>query len=207
MPTSSEPVPCEESVVWIVLVNFNSSQYLKLCVETLSRLTHTRYSVVVVDNRSTDHSVSELRELAARHRLTLICSPENAGFAAGANLGIHHAYLHGASYVWVLHPDTLVAPDALTVLLEQAKLEKGDFLLGSRVYALPGEIKSFQTQEENFAKGEIEFGTISSIGGWISSEANSVGFYGKGEADAEQNEGTRECDFLPGCSLFFSAVS
>jgi GT2 family glycosyltransferase len=50
--------------------------------------------------------------------LTVIRTGENLGFAGGMNVGIRYACERGADFVWLLNNDTVVAPDALTRLVD-----------------------------------------------------------------------------------------
>ncbi|MEI6417996.1 MAG: glycosyltransferase family 2 protein [Sphingomonadales bacterium] len=55
-----------------------------------------------------------------RHRLNLIQSDRNGGFAAGNNLGLRHVLQDPAiTCVWLLNNDTVVAADAAAALLNQ----------------------------------------------------------------------------------------
>lgn len=46
-----------------------------------------------------------------------IKNSENVGFARGMNVGIRFALDHGAEYIWLVNPDTTVAPDTLDTLI------------------------------------------------------------------------------------------
>ncbi len=70
----------------VVVVNWNSKDDLRACLESLARQTHTELEVVVVDNGSTDGSI----ELVEREfpKVDLLKTGENLGFAEGCNRGI-----------------------------------------------------------------------------------------------------------------------
>lgn len=86
------------------------------------RGTYQPLDIIVVDNASTDESVSKIR--GAHPEVTLLESAQNGGFAAGNNIGIRHGLARGADYVWLLNNDTMPAPDALTALV--AKIVSGE---------------------------------------------------------------------------------
>jgi GT2 family glycosyltransferase len=72
----------------------------------------------VVDNDSTDGSTAAI---AARFPdVEQLLNKCNLGFAAGANVGIRHALAQGADFVFLANNDTLLAPDALDVLVGAA---------------------------------------------------------------------------------------
>lgn len=104
----------------IVILNWNTRDYLKRCLETVlaSRGDFT-YRVVVVDNASTDASAEMMRETFPG--VELIVSDINGGFSYGNNLGLRALGYRAAGevaadaprYVLLLNPDTEVPPDAL----------------------------------------------------------------------------------------------
>ncbi|WP_020182774.1 glycosyltransferase family 2 protein [Methylotenera sp. 1P/1] len=129
--------------VCIVVLNWNGWKDTIECLQSLSELAGENYSVVVVDNASTDGSREKLLAWASgaesHLRFTAVveevdidhwCVPlrdtewvyvqssVNGGFAAGNNLGIRLAMQAGCQYVWLLNNDTVVASQAL-VALEQ----------------------------------------------------------------------------------------
>jgi GT2 family glycosyltransferase len=75
-------------------------------------------TLIVVDNGSTDDSVSRIR--AAFPGILLLESRNNIGFAGGNNIGIRQALADGADYVWLLNNDTKPDPHALAELVAKA---------------------------------------------------------------------------------------
>jgi N-acetylglucosaminyl-diphospho-decaprenol L-rhamnosyltransferase len=72
----------------------------------------------VVDNHSSDDSISMLQELKD-DKVHLLISPENGGYGSGNNLGIRYAYdiLH-ASHVLIANPDVLVTEACIIAMKE-----------------------------------------------------------------------------------------
>lgn len=60
---------------------------------------------------------ANLEAVPPDRRLVVVKAGENLGFAGGMNLGIRYACACGADYVWLVNNDTVVAPDALTRLV------------------------------------------------------------------------------------------
>jgi GT2 family glycosyltransferase len=75
-------------------------------------------SIVVVDNHSSDDSVSDLQELKDE-KVHLLISPVNGGYGSGNNLGIRYAYetLH-ASHVLIANPDVMVTENCIIAMKE-----------------------------------------------------------------------------------------
>jgi hypothetical protein len=93
----------------VVVVAFNSGEQLRDCVEPLSR--ESSINVVVVDNASTDDTLSALEDLP----VSVIALDENIGFGGGCNVGWESAT---APYVLFLNPDARLPPEAVLRLAD-----------------------------------------------------------------------------------------
>lgn len=109
---------CDPHVCCVVL-NWNGADDTTECLAALEASTYPNLTVMVVDNGSTDDSVSRIR--VAYPDILLLQNEKNLGFAGGNNLGIRHALAHGADAIWLLNNDTKPAPDALSALMAKAK--------------------------------------------------------------------------------------
>ena len=91
--------------VSVVIPNYNGAGWLPRCLDALAAQTFQDKEVLVVDNGSTDGSVSLLRERYAHVRL--IALARNTGFAAAVNTGIRTTR---GEYVALLNTDTVARP-------------------------------------------------------------------------------------------------
>ncbi len=98
----------ESPLISIVIVNWNGARWLKDCLRSLEAQTYPRFEVIVVDNASTDDSLTLLADHFPWVRV--IRSTQNLGFAGGNNLALHH---YAGEYLVLLNNDTVVAPDYL----------------------------------------------------------------------------------------------
>lgn len=121
----SPPVTC-------IVLNWNGWRDTIECLEALKQSTYASLTVIVVDNGSTNDSVTRIK--AAHPEIRLLESGKNLGFAGGNNVGIRHAIAHGAEYVWLLNNDTRPAPDALTALVAKALTDDRIGAVGSVCY-------------------------------------------------------------------------
>jgi len=104
----------------IIIVNWNTCDYLRRCLQTVyASEGDFTYTVVVVDNASSDNSVKMVRDEFPQAEL--IASDENLGFPKGNNVGLRWLGYRGANdvgadaprYALLLNPDTEVPPSAL----------------------------------------------------------------------------------------------
>ena len=121
----------EKPSVYIVLVNWNGWQDTIECLQSLEQLQYPNYTLVVVDNGSTDQSVQKIEQQFAD--VVLIESEENRGFAGGNNLGIEYALEQQADYLWLLNNDTTVEPDALDHLVNRMEADPEIGICGSKL--------------------------------------------------------------------------
>lgn len=115
--------------VYIILVNWNGWEDTIECLRSLEELDYADYSVIVVDNGSTDRSVEEIERRFPY--ITLLKNDENRGFAGGNNTGIEYALDREADYVWLLNNDTVVDRKALSHLVERMEEDADIGICGS----------------------------------------------------------------------------
>ncbi|MGY5449799.1 glycosyltransferase family 2 protein [Agarivorans sp. MS3-6] len=96
-------------LVDVVIVNWNSKDLLKSCVDSVLQHSHKLLGqLVVVDNASSDTSIDFL---SAYPSVTLSALSSNVGFAKACNLG---ASLGDSDYVLFLNPDAALDADTLS---------------------------------------------------------------------------------------------
>jgi GT2 family glycosyltransferase len=102
----------------VVIVAWNASHYLELCLESLAKDPPRRsMEVLVVDNASCDDTVEMVESKFPW--VKLIKSKENLGFSRGNNVAIRECR---GRYVALVNPDVIVFPgclDALADFLDQ----------------------------------------------------------------------------------------
>jgi O-antigen biosynthesis protein len=80
-----------QRVCSIILLNWNSVEFLKRCLDLIVKNTHRPYEIIIVDNGSTkDNSVDFIKSLylIGDRKVKKIFNLENKGFPAGVNQGI-----------------------------------------------------------------------------------------------------------------------
>ncbi len=101
------------NLVSLIIVNYNAGDFLKACVSSaLSQADE----LIVVDNASTDTSLSQLEAVfSGEPKLRIIRNQQNLGFAAACNIG---ADTSTGSYLLFLNPDCVLEPDSVRRLLQ-----------------------------------------------------------------------------------------
>lgn len=102
---------CEQPIA-VIIVNYNAGRILTQCVQTVLQQAQ---QVLVIDNASSDSSLSELESsFSADNHLRIVRLNSNAGFAAGCNTGLGAAT---QPYMLFLNPDCLLQENSLQRML------------------------------------------------------------------------------------------
>lgn len=101
----------------IVIVNYNSVQYLAECLDSLQGVPA---DIHVVDNASTDLEEDVLLEQLAERdiRVQITRNSRNIGFGPAVNRALSQLALAGDDVIWILNPDTTASASACEILME-----------------------------------------------------------------------------------------
>lgn len=167
--------------VWIIVINWNRWPETEACLESLGKLTYPHYSVLAVDNGSTDGSVERLQSISGIHTILL---KTNEGFVGGNNIGIEYALQHQPDYILLLNNDTLVESNFLSRLVTAMESTPDNGIAGPLIcYAgLPD--------------------TIWSAGGVIDAHRGETSMIGIGQKrQVLEGRSPYGVDFVTGCAL------
>jgi GT2 family glycosyltransferase len=113
----------------IIIVSYNSRDDLEGCLGALAGTPpRTDFETVVVDNASTDATVTYLRERWPGVRL--IEAGGNVGFARANNIGIRQTF---GELVLLLNPDTIAPGDAIDRLVGALEHDSAVAVAGPRI--------------------------------------------------------------------------
>ena len=127
--------PAASPSVLVVLLNWNAAQDTAACLQSVLGLSYPNFSVLLIDNGSTDSSPELLRTLTS-DRVRLVELPTNTGFTGGSNLGFHHALERGDDFVWLLNNDALTSCCTLASLIRVAQADPRIGLVSPRIASL-----------------------------------------------------------------------
>jgi GT2 family glycosyltransferase len=112
----------------IIIPNWNGERFLNTCLGSLRRQSLDNFEILLVDNGSTDGSVSFVERSFPEVRV--ISLEENRGFSAAVNAGIRSA---NTEYVALLNNDTQAEPGWLEALWQAAERHPEASLFASRL--------------------------------------------------------------------------
>lgn len=147
----------EPRSVTAVIPSWNTLRFLPACINSVKRQ-RTEIDLSVVDNGSTDGSVAYLEQEGVPH----VALPENIGFAAAVNIGVHRAT---SAAVLVLNADTVPEPGCIDLLLEA--LDADPSLGGVQPRIL-------QLEESAAAPGAIDSARLYSAGQALTRDGRAI---------------------------------
>jgi GT2 family glycosyltransferase len=115
--------------VAVVIVNWNSEQYLGRCLESLQQQTLPPRRVVVIDNASPGGGAAAFREKYPQ--IQVVESARNVGFAAACNMGV--TLSSDCEWIAFLNPDAFPDRTWLEILIAAAATHPDCASFGSRL--------------------------------------------------------------------------
>jgi GT2 family glycosyltransferase len=169
-------------LIGIVLLNWNNWPDTLSCLEDIKRYTYPRerLRVIVVDNNSSDESLSQLEQ---HNGFELITLEKNIGFAGGNNQGIQKALDQGCEYILLLNNDTSTPPNLLQPLLSIFSEKPNAGVIAPKIH--------YQNPQN----------TIWYAGGRFTSPRIIGDLVGLDEFDKGQYDKIRQVDFATGCCM------
>jgi GT2 family glycosyltransferase len=166
---------------FIIILNWNGLEDTSDCLNSCRAINYPNYRIAVVDNASKGNDADVLMKRFSD--VDMLRLDTNLGYAGGNNAGICHALTHGAECVWLLNNDTVVDPDALSALVEEAFSSESIGCLGSKILF--------------FDQPDI----IWSAGGFYDLKKCLVGHYGYDQRDDGRYDNPRDVEYMNGCSI------
>jgi len=119
--------------VSVIIPVYNSTQYLRQCVESVTGQSWSALEVILVDDGSTDGSAALCDELAAADERIVVIHQENGGTSAARNTGLARA--SGDYLTFVDNDDYWSRDNALENMMNQLEESDADMVLyDSTVY-------------------------------------------------------------------------
>ncbi len=126
--------------VSIIIVSWNACDYLHTCLKSIYTYTSgVSFEVIVVDNNSSDNSVSMVEEHFKDVRL--IKSNENLGFAKGNNVGILQS---SGRYLCLINSDVELIENSIKIMFDYMKSQPSIGVLG------PELLNADKTQQRSY---------------------------------------------------------
>jgi GT2 family glycosyltransferase len=165
----------------IVIVNYNLEEDTIECIESLLHAGSSFSQIYLVDNASTDSSLSGIISHFGSE-LKILRNNINRGYADGVNLGIRTALTQGTEWILAINNDTTVESNFLKKLLEATDDKK---------YKMFGPMICYSSQPDKiwFLTDRRLFGSLITIHPYLNRPARAVSL------------DLLPTDFLHGCAM------
>ena len=168
----------------ILILNWNGKHLLKPCLDSIKKIDYSNYSVMVIDNGSTDNSVNMVKENYSK--VNLLVLEKNYGFAEGYNRCFTQLKDEYSGFILLLNNDTEIDSNILSSFI-QAKDKYGDNnLYGGKIF--------YHKNPE----------IIWYAGGNLNLKYLKLSHRGIRQTDSAEYSKPMQTDYITGCCLFTS---
>lgn len=116
-----------EVIVSIIVCVYNGEKYLSRCLDSIFNQTLTMFEIIVVDDGSTDNSLSIIQRYANEDtRIKVVAVENNQGLVSARKSGIKQAE---GMYIGFVDADDWIAPNAYETLVCTARKNDIDLLI------------------------------------------------------------------------------
>ena len=168
----------------ILILNWNGKHLLKPCLDSVSAIDYPNYSVMVIDNGSTDNSVKMVKENFSE--VELLELENNNGFAGGYNRCFTQLKNDYSEFVLLLNNDTEVDPTILSSFIQAKEMYGDNNLYGGKI---------FYQDTPNL---------IWYAGGNVNLKRAKISHRGIRQNDSAEFSKPLQTDYITGCCLFTS---
>lgn len=128
----------EDIIVSIIIPIYNVEKYLNDCIISLRRQTHKAIEIILVDDKSLDHSVDIARKHGAEDsRIIVYSHDKNKKQGAARNTGLRIAK---GKYIMFLDSDDIYPLDAVANMLIAIEQTQADMVIGKMAWLRNGKI-------------------------------------------------------------------
>ena len=168
----------------ILILNWNGKHLLNPCLDSVSAIDYPNYSVMVIDNGSTDNSVKMVREKFSE--VELLELENNNRFAGGYNRCFTQLKNDYSGFVLLLNNDTEVDPNILNSFIHAKEMYGDNNLYGGKI---------FYQDKPNL---------IWYAGGNVNLKYLKISHRGIRQTDSAEFSKPLQTDYITGCCLFTS---
>ena len=165
--------------VTVIILHWNGKEDTLSCLSSLKEQT-VPLDLVVVDNGSEDGSEAAIHQ--AYPEITVLQTGLNLGYTGGNNAGIRHALATGATHLFVINNDIMLAPDCVAALVADSVAHPNAAAIAPK--------SLYQSQPD----------TIYFAGGQLLKTGSAV-HVGLGQPDGPDYDRAGCTDWITGCAL------
>jgi glycosyltransferase involved in cell wall biosynthesis len=138
-------------LVSVIIPCYNAEKYIQECIQSVLEQTHKHIEIIVVDNNSSDSSMSIVNELAKNNpnKIILLKEPQ-AGGSYARNTGFNASK---GAFIQFLDADDIIVPNKieqqLVAFSEGVDVVVSDYGIYSKDFSHQTELRTFEQVESN----------------------------------------------------------
>lgn len=118
----------KKNMVSIIVPIYNTERYLNRCIKSLIHQTYNNLEIILIDDGSTDHSLSLCEKYANIDNRIIILNKKNSGVSDSRNKGLE---LSSGEFVMFVDSDDWMVKDGVENLLKGYLESKTDMIVGN----------------------------------------------------------------------------
>lgn len=122
-----DPTSKSKAKIWLIVPMYNASEYLTSCLESIKGQTFPDFHVLLIDDGSSDSTVSIAKRFAETDQRFEVIEAEHRGVSGCRNLGID---LCNSEYIGFVDADDCLYPHSLKRLYDNLVRNNADVCIG-----------------------------------------------------------------------------
>lgn len=114
-------------LISVIIPVYNVEKYLRECLESVINQSYKNLEIIIINDGSTDNSLSICNEYKEKDNRIRVISQENRGLATTRNVGIENSR---ADYIMFVDSDDYIHLDIVKILYENIQIFNADISLG-----------------------------------------------------------------------------
>lgn len=118
----------KKTKISIIVPNYNAEKYIDRCLDSIINQKFDSFEIIVVDDGSTDRSISIVTGYCKKYSAIKLIKQENMNASIARNRGMEYA---NGEYLLFLDSDDVLFPNALSRMLSIIESDKSDLVIGN----------------------------------------------------------------------------
>lgn len=114
-----------DSLVSVIVPIYGTEKYLPRCIDSIIRQSYSNIEIILIDDQSPDSCPEICDGYAENDARVVVIHQENKGVSGARNAGLRRA---SGEYITFVDSDDELLPDAITILLQDAKRHDADIV-------------------------------------------------------------------------------
>lgn len=125
-----------DDTISIVIPVYNAEKYIGKCIQSIQKQTYLHWNLILVDDGSTDHSVSICDAFAQKDNRITVIHQENRGSVEARKAGVLCQTAQKNPWIMMSDADDMMPPDAIDKLYNAAQKYQAEMVVGemSKMY-------------------------------------------------------------------------